>query len=183
MTEQVVAFVGLVTCSRDACITIGRLVKSSGTWHIASMSKTAKLTLHEVHKLSGTPVRTIQRHAAQGRFPDAYRHDGCHWTFQNNAALQVWIKEQARSRQRRATPNAKINGSLGRGTGFVSIEGLRGGFDIWHRRMALEIPNWNANQLRRAIELLSPLAEEVKNWRERLEKKRPLIYRDQNPQE
>lgn len=49
--------------------------------------------------------------------------------------------------------------------------------------MALEIPNWNANQLRRAIELLSPLAEEVKNWRERLEKKRPLIYRDQNPQE
>ncbi|MCX8492627.1 MAG: hypothetical protein ORN23_00155 [Chthoniobacterales bacterium] len=74
----------------------------------------------------------------------------------DRADIKEWMRCR-RIRQRRSKVSLKLN--PGKATGFLSIEGISGGFGIWHRRMAREIPSWGEAEISRAVELLLPIAE------------------------
>jgi len=44
-------------------------------------------------------------------------------------------------------------------TAIVTIQGIRQSFDLWHRKMAPQIPDWSRDQRKMAAELLRPIAE------------------------
>jgi len=44
-------------------------------------------------------------------------------------------------------------------TAIVTIQGIRQSFDLWHRKMAPQIPNWSRDQRKMAAELLRPMVE------------------------
>jgi hypothetical protein len=45
----------------------------------------------------------------------------------------------------------------GKATGFLSIEGVMGGFGIWFRKMEEEIQQWDENRLVRLRRLITPV--------------------------
>lgn len=44
-------------------------------------------------------------------------------------------------------------------TAIVTIQGIRQSFDLWHRKMAPQIPDWSRDQRKMAVELLRPMVE------------------------
>ena len=90
------------------------------------------------------------------------------------------IKEWMRGRKNRQRLN-KLRPQLnpGKASGFLSIEGLAGGFGIWHRRMAREIQSWGDAEVTRAAELLLPIAE---LWAELHERGEPFRVAREKPQ-
>lgn len=48
-------------------------------------------------------------------------------------------------------------------TAIITIEGVAKQFEMWERKMRPEIPNWDSENLKRATELLKPIAAK---WRE-----------------
>ena len=52
--------------------------------------------------------------------------------------------------------NPRLNPG-GKATGFLSIEGLMGGFGIWKRKMSSEMPSWDLERLERLRKLIYPV--------------------------
>ena len=53
---------------------------------------------------------------------------------------------------------------------IVTIEGLSQKFELWQRKMADEIQQWDKDKLTRALDLLEPMAREAQRIRELLNK-------------
>lgn len=83
--------------------------------------------------------------------------------------ITAWKALRKRRQQRKGSPSPNLNKGLGRGTAFVTIEGIRGSFDQWHRKATVH--NWGEPEIQKALDLLSPI---MKFWLELNERDKPF---------
>lgn len=117
------------------------------------------LTTSQLAKKAGISRRQVQRLLDGGDVAelDAVRTPGGHWRIPDSPAAKKWAKGFKKWKGR---GNAKTSGlnrvdTLDKSYVINSIEGMSLSFDLWHRRMSPVIQTWSAEQIDRAIELLS----------------------------
>jgi hypothetical protein len=99
--------------------------------HIAHPEIGQVLTVEQLAELIGLKRRQIAYLAPI--IPGAVRPDGYHYEYRVTLELLDWIEWKRNKVERRRQSNRKP--SSGKGSGIITIQGIRQEFDIWLRRV------------------------------------------------
>lgn len=92
-------------------------------------------------------------------------------------AVTAWCRDQKRKKKLLTVSHGKLNEALGKGTAFVTIEGISMNFELWQRKTKSKVGGWDITQLDKAIRLLEPIDDFLQSLRTMRKAKTARILR------
>ena len=112
--------------------------------HIAHYEDGKFLTVEQIAKMTGLKRRQLANLAKKKMIPGVTRPNGYHYAYPLTPELWDWIQWKGhRVKQRKVDGRSGLHGSRRIDTGINSIQGVRGEFDIWRRRVESKLDAWD----------------------------------------
>ncbi|MFZ9938157.1 MAG: hypothetical protein ACO3JG_14040 [Luteolibacter sp.] len=128
------------------------------------------LTTAQLAEMAGITKRQLQRILDAKKVDlGARRTPGGHWEIPDTLTVRRWAKRHRRWKR----PSTGIQLNPGdKSRVLVTIEGISCSFNLWHRKMADEIPQWNERQMEAALQLMDEQARVHAQIKQQLQRRR-----------